>query len=202
MRHAAHTCVERACSLEQHLWRMCVEGQCGWVMWYMQMSHVTRGWVMSHMNGLCHVRMSHGTHTDVEKACPLAQRYVWARESVIKLCHIWSSCVTFEQLVSHLIKLCPIWTNCVKFEQVVSHLNKLCPIWTTCVTFKWVMRNIRMPMDDSSIVQVLKMCACERERQLEMCACKRERELSCHIWMSHGTHTNVEKVLKMCVCER
>ena len=53
---------------------------------HMWMSHVTRAWVMSHMNESCHIWMSHVTHE-------------WVLSRMYGSCHIWISHVTHIHLL-------------------------------------------------------------------------------------------------------
>jgi len=88
------------------------------------MSHVTYEWVMSDMNGSCHVRMRHDT---CEWVMPHGiESWHTCNES----CHIWMGHVTYEWVISHTQESCHIWVVHVIYEWVVSHYH--------IVTYEWV----------------------------------------------------------------
>ena len=57
-------------------------------------------------------------------------------------CHIWTSHVTYEWVMSHMNKSCHIWTSHVTYEWVMSHMNESCHIWMSHVTYEWVMSHM------------------------------------------------------------
>ena len=81
--------------------------------YYVKISHVTSEWVVSRMNGLCHV---------------------WIESS-----HIWMSHVTYEWVISHMNESCHILISHIKYEWVKSQVNESSHIYMSHVTYKWAM---------------------------------------------------------------
>jgi len=134
------------------------------------MSHVACKWVMSHMNGSCHVWMSHVT-------------YEWGMSHMNESCHIWMSHFTYEWVMSHMNESCHIRMSHVTYEWVMSHMNESFHIWMSHVTYEWVM----LHMNESRHIWV--MCHVTYEdRVCVCCGCKKRvishMNSSRHVWMS------------------
>jgi len=88
-------------------------------------SHVTCGWVMSHVDESCHMWKSHVT----------------CGES----CHMWMSHVTkvyTRRLHFYMYDSCHKEMSRVTCERVMSHMKELCNIWISHVSYKWVMSHM------------------------------------------------------------
>jgi len=85
-------------------------------------------WVMSHMNGSCHIWMSRNA-------------FEWVMSHINESCHLWMSHVTYEWDMSHMNESCPIWISHVRYEWVMSHMNESYHVWMShiTVTYEWLM---------------------------------------------------------------
>jgi len=122
------------------------------------MSHVTYGWVMSHMNESCHIWMSHVTHkwdmSNMDASCHIWMSHVAHTKGCLstfmkgKSCHIWMSHVAHSQSchiwMSHVASYVTYqWVMSrtqrgayrhVSHERVMSHMDESCFIWMSHVT--------------------------------------------------------------------
>jgi len=124
-----------------------------------QISHVTRRWVMSHLNASCHTYMT--IHNTTVAACQGVRAY----ERRIRV-----SRVTHEWVISHTNELHHTWMSHVTHKWVISHLNESCHIRNiTCHAY--------MSVHDTMVAACWGVCFWEEHINK-----------SRHTWMSHVTY--------------
>jgi len=109
---------------------------------HMWPNHVTRGWVMSHVNeswhnqGVCTHAATQGPEGKV-MPCVIESRHMLSR--VIESCHMWLSHVTCDWGMSRVIESCHVFLSHVTCDWVMSNVIESCHMWPNHVTRGWVM---------------------------------------------------------------
>ena len=62
--------------------------------------------------------------------------------SMNESCHIYTSHVTHEWVMSHMDESWHVWMSHVTYEWVISQMNMSCHIWMSHGTYGWVMSHI------------------------------------------------------------
>jgi len=141
------------------------------VTYWWDISHVTYGYVVSHINESRHIWMSHGTHDQVTSrilahtVCHILMRHV--------TCHIWLCRVTYKWVTAHMNESRHTWSSHVTYPRtyLASHIDETCHIlmrhvtcriWPSCVTYK--LSHVRYEWVTSHMNE------------------------SCHVWMRHVTY--------------
>jgi len=99
-------------------------------LWYIWMSRVKYGWVMSHMNETCHTWMRHVTHV---------MHLDWCSFTIVFF-HVTR--VTREWVLSHTNESSHTWMKCFTYEWGMSARH----IWMSRVThviYEWVVSHMR-----------------------------------------------------------
>jgi len=120
------------------------------------MSHVTYGWVMSHMNESCHVWMSH-------------VKYGWVMSRMNESCHVWISHVTYGWVMSRLNESCHVWISHVTYGWVIWHINEPCHIWIRPERWRrlpwpFLRQHHKSQLDRLHPHVPTPLCVCDRER--------------------------------------
>jgi len=104
---------------------------------HIRMSHVTYGWVMSHMNESCHIWMSHVTFKRVMAHIWMGHvTYKWVMLHMDQSRHVWMSHVTYGWVMSHKNES---WRT---YEWVMAHINESCHTWMSHGTHFWVLAHM------------------------------------------------------------
>jgi len=168
------------------------------------MGHYALSWshesVMSRMNELCHVCMSHVTN-------------VWVMSRMKKSYHVCMSHVMYESVMWCMPESCHVWTSHVTYARVMSRMSESCHTWMSHFTHayvacRWVTVHRLDRISESRHIWI-RTCEWvmshmnESHRCVDRSRCiARSNEwvtshMNQHMWMSHVTHERVMLPIKM-----